>query len=73
MLLILRGGDFAVRYISGKATIKDFVAVFLATRDISEFFDRFLPIISKDISKDDKAKEMLNLVNEYDTFVMVVL
>jgi len=67
------GGDFAVRYISGKATIKDFVAVFLATRDISEFFDRFLPILSKDISKDDKAKEMLNLVNEYDTFVMVVL
>ncbi len=67
------GGDFAVRYISEKATIEDFVAVFLATRDISEFFDRFLPILSKDISKDDKAKEMLDLVNEYDTFVMVVL
>jgi len=67
------GGDFAVRYISGKATIKDFVAVFLATRDISEFFDRFLLILSEDISKDDKAKEILNLVNEYDTFVMVVL
>ncbi len=66
-------GEFVVRCVSKDDTIRGFEALILATRDISESFSGFLPILSKNVGKDDKAREMLNLVNEYDTFVMVIL
>lgn len=66
-------GELSVISLDSSNAIENYKSLILSNKDISKFLPNFTDILERDISNENKVKEILELINEYDTFVMIIL